>query len=48
MDEDMYFSVTLADIPVSLLDRVIPLSKGREAYALFERSEQFGKIVLTP
>jgi NADPH:quinone reductase-like Zn-dependent oxidoreductase len=32
----------------TVVDRVIPLSKGREAYALLERGEQFGKIVLTP
>ena len=32
----------------TVVDRVIPLSKGREGYALLERGEQFGKIVLTP
>ncbi len=32
----------------TVLDRVLPLSKGREAYALLERGEQFGKIVLAP
>jgi NADPH:quinone reductase-like Zn-dependent oxidoreductase len=32
----------------TVVDRVIPLSEGREAYALLERGEQFGKIVLTP
>ena len=32
----------------TVVDRVIPLSKGREAYALLERGEQFGKIILTP
>jgi NADPH:quinone reductase-like Zn-dependent oxidoreductase len=32
----------------TVVDTVIPLSKGREAYALLERGEQFGKIILTP
>ncbi|MGD9319136.1 MAG: zinc-binding dehydrogenase [Desulfobacteraceae bacterium] len=32
----------------TVVDRVMPLSKGREAYALMERGEQFGKIVLPP
>ncbi len=32
----------------TVIDRVIPFSEGREAYALLERGEQFGKIVLTP
>jgi NADPH:quinone reductase-like Zn-dependent oxidoreductase len=31
-----------------VIDRVMPLSEGREAYALMERGEQFGKIVLVP
>jgi NADPH:quinone reductase-like Zn-dependent oxidoreductase len=31
-----------------LIDRVMPLSRGKEAYAILERGEQFGKIVLTP
>jgi NADPH:quinone reductase-like Zn-dependent oxidoreductase len=31
-----------------IIDRVMPLSHGREAEALMERGEQFGKIVLTP
>jgi NADPH:quinone reductase-like Zn-dependent oxidoreductase len=31
-----------------VIDRVMPLSQGREAYAIMERGEQFGKIVLTP
>jgi NADPH:quinone reductase-like Zn-dependent oxidoreductase len=31
-----------------VIDRVLPLSDGREAYALMERGEQFGKIVLIP
>jgi NADPH:quinone reductase-like Zn-dependent oxidoreductase len=29
-----------------VLDRVLPLSEGREAFAVLERGEQFGKIVL--
>lgn len=32
----------------TVMDSVIPLSEGREAYALLERGKQFGKIVLTP
>lgn len=32
----------------TVVDRLIPLSEGREAYAVLERGEQFGKIVLTP
>ena len=31
-----------------VIDRVMPLSKGREAFAVMERGEQFGKIVLLP
>jgi NADPH:quinone reductase-like Zn-dependent oxidoreductase len=31
-----------------VVDRVLPLSRIREAHELLERSEQFGKIVLTP
>jgi len=31
-----------------VIDRVMPLREGKEAYALVERGEQFGKIVLTP
>jgi NADPH:quinone reductase-like Zn-dependent oxidoreductase len=31
-----------------VVDRVMPLSEGREAYAAMERGEQFGKIVLVP
>lgn len=31
-----------------VIDRVMPLSRGKEAYAVLERGEQFGKIVLTP
>ena len=31
-----------------VIDRVMPLSKGKEAYALMERGEIFGKLVLTP
>ena len=31
-----------------VIDRVVPLSRGKEAYAVLERGEQFGKIVLTP
>jgi NADPH:quinone reductase-like Zn-dependent oxidoreductase len=30
-----------------LIDRVMPLSEGKGAFALMERGEQFGKIVLT-
>jgi len=32
----------------SLVDRVMPLSEGLEAFKMMERSEQFGKIVLEP
>jgi NADPH:quinone reductase-like Zn-dependent oxidoreductase len=32
----------------TVMDRVIPLKEGREAYSLLERGEQFGKIVLVP
>lgn len=31
-----------------LVDEVLPLKEGREAFAMMERSEQFGKIVLEP
>jgi NADPH:quinone reductase-like Zn-dependent oxidoreductase len=31
-----------------VIDRVMPLSEGREGYALLERGEHFGKIVLVP
>ena len=31
-----------------VVDRVMPLSEGKEAFALLERGDQFGKIVLTP
>ena len=31
-----------------IIDRVMPLSQGKEAYAVMERGEQIGKIVLTP
>jgi NADPH:quinone reductase-like Zn-dependent oxidoreductase len=31
-----------------IIDRVLPLSQGKEAYAIMERGEQFGKIVLVP
>ncbi len=31
-----------------VIDRVMPLSEGRQAYEMMERGEQFGKIVLTP
>ena len=31
-----------------VIDRVMPLSNGKKAYAILERGEQFGKIVLTP
>lgn len=31
-----------------VIDRVMPLSEGREAYGIMERGEHFGKIVLTP
>jgi NADPH:quinone reductase-like Zn-dependent oxidoreductase len=32
----------------TVVDRVLPLSEGREAYALLEKGGQFGKIVLVP
>jgi len=31
-----------------VIHTVLPLSRGREAFALLEKGEQFGKIVLTP
>ncbi len=31
-----------------VIDRVMPLSRGREAYEIVEEGRQFGKIVLTP
>ena len=31
-----------------VIDRIMPLSEGEDAYAAVERGEQFGKIVLTP
>jgi len=31
-----------------VIDRVMPLSEGIEAYRIMERGEQFGKIVLIP
>jgi NADPH:quinone reductase-like Zn-dependent oxidoreductase len=31
-----------------IVDEVMPLSKGREAFDMMERSDQFGKIVLIP
>jgi NADPH:quinone reductase-like Zn-dependent oxidoreductase len=31
-----------------VIDRVMPLSQGREAYEILEKGGQFGKIVLTP
>jgi NADPH:quinone reductase-like Zn-dependent oxidoreductase len=31
-----------------VVDRCMPLSEGKEAFALLERGDQFGKIVLTP
>ncbi len=31
-----------------VVDRTMPLSEGREAFAMMERGEQFGKIVLLP
>ena len=31
-----------------VIDRIMPLSQGREAYEILERGGQFGKIVLTP
>jgi NADPH:quinone reductase-like Zn-dependent oxidoreductase len=32
----------------AVIDRIRPLKEGRDAFALMERSEQFGKIVLEP
>ena len=32
----------------TIIDTVMPMSEGREAFAMMERSEQFGKIVLEP
>jgi NADPH:quinone reductase-like Zn-dependent oxidoreductase len=31
-----------------VIDRVMPLSQGKEAYGIMEKGEHFGKIVLTP
>ncbi len=31
-----------------VIDRVLPLAEGREAFAILERGGQFGKLVLTP
>jgi NADPH:quinone reductase-like Zn-dependent oxidoreductase len=31
-----------------VIDRIVPLSKGRAAFAVMERGELFGKIVLVP
>jgi hypothetical protein len=31
-----------------MVDRMLSLSEGRDAFAVLERGEQFGKIVLTP
>ncbi len=31
-----------------VIDRVMPLSKGKEAFEIMERGDHFGKIVLTP
>jgi NADPH:quinone reductase-like Zn-dependent oxidoreductase len=31
-----------------VVDRVMPLSRGKEAYQIIEKGEHFGKIVLTP
>ncbi len=31
-----------------IIDRIMPLSRGPEAYEIMEEGEQFGKIVLTP
>ena len=31
-----------------VIDRVMPLSEGIEAYRIMERGEQFGKIILAP
>jgi len=33
---------------VPVVDWVMPLSEGKEAFATLERGEQFGKIVLVP
>jgi zinc-binding alcohol dehydrogenase/oxidoreductase len=33
---------------VPVIDRIMPLSRGVEAYGMMERGEQFGKIVLIP
>jgi NADPH:quinone reductase-like Zn-dependent oxidoreductase len=32
----------------TLVDRVLPLSEGKDAFSILERGEQFGKIVLAP
>jgi NADPH:quinone reductase-like Zn-dependent oxidoreductase len=32
----------------SIIDRVMPLSQGKEAYGIMERGEMYGKLVLTP
>jgi NADPH:quinone reductase-like Zn-dependent oxidoreductase len=32
----------------AIIDRELPLSQGKEAYAIMERGEMFGKIVLLP
>jgi zinc-binding alcohol dehydrogenase/oxidoreductase len=31
-----------------VIDRIMPLSDGREAFAMMERGDQLGKIVLVP
>jgi NADPH:quinone reductase-like Zn-dependent oxidoreductase len=31
-----------------VIDRVLPLSEGREAQRILEAGEQFGKVVLEP
>jgi NADPH:quinone reductase-like Zn-dependent oxidoreductase len=31
-----------------IIDRVMPMSQGKEAYEIMEKGEQFGKIILTP
>jgi NADPH:quinone reductase-like Zn-dependent oxidoreductase len=31
-----------------VIDRIMPLSEGKAAYAVMERGDMFGKIVLTP
>jgi NADPH:quinone reductase-like Zn-dependent oxidoreductase len=31
-----------------VIDRIMPLNQGKEAYGTLERGEQFGKVVLTP